>query len=263
MNFILPSLALSNNLVRSLSTTTLPMKFLRISLCQVQVGVDKLKNINHVSEIINKASSSSELVVLPECWNSPYSTVSFPKYAEVIPNINEKPNDDISPSTAMLCNLAKSKNIWIVGGSIPEREDNKLFNTCIVVNYEGEIIGKHRKVHLFDIDVPGKIKFKESDSLTAGNSGTLFNTPWGMIGIGICYDIRFPEYAMMLREQGARMLIYPGAFNMITGPSHWELLQRARAIDNQLYVLTCSPARDESKSGGYIAWGHSSVISPW
>lgn len=163
----------------------------------------------------------------------------------------------------MLCNAARDRNVWIVGGSVPERDGDKLYNTCVVVNNAGEIVGKHRKVHLFDIDVPGKITFKESDSLSPGNEPTMVNTPWGLIGVGICYDIRFPEYAIMLRQLGARMLIYPGAFNMVTGPAHWELLQRARAVDNQLFVVTCSPARDTSPTPGYLAWGHSSVISPW
>jgi omega-amidase len=163
----------------------------------------------------------------------------------------------------MLCEAARSKGIWIVGGSVPERDGDKLYNTCVVVDTEGCIVGKHRKVHLFDIDVPGKITFKESDSLTGGSDATLVKTPWGLLGVGICYDIRFPEYAMMLRQMGARMLVYPGAFNMITGPAHWELLARARAVDNQLFVATCSPARDMSENAGYKAWGHSSIISPW
>jgi omega-amidase len=162
----------------------------------------------------------------------------------------------------MLCTKAKELKIWIVGGSIPEREGEKVYNTCVIVNEDGDIVGKHRKMHLFDIDVPGKITFKESDSLSPGDSPTVFESPWGMIGVGICYDIRFPEYAMWLRQLGARILIYPGAFNMVTGPAHWELLQRARAVDNQLFVAACSPARDET-SGGYVAWGHSSVITPW
>ena len=145
---------------------------------------------------------------------------------------------------------------------MPEREGSKLFNTCVVINPQGEIVGKHRKIHLFDINVPGKITFKESDSLSPGATPTLVDTPWGGMGIGICYDMRFPEYAMLLRERGAKILVYPGAFNMTTGPAHWELLQRARAVDNQVYFVTCSPARDES-SGGYVAWGHSTVVAPW
>lgn len=199
--------------------------------------------------------------VLPECWNSPYSTASFPEYAEKVPSVGEAPVASESPSVNMLCGKAKEHGVWIVGGSVPEREGDKLYNTCTIINSDGRIVGKHRKVHLFDIDVPGKITFKESDSLTGGQKHTLVDTPWGPIGIGICYDIRFPEYAILLRKLGARMLIYPGAFNMVTGPAHWELLQRARAVDNQLFVATCSPARD--LSGGYTAWGHSSICNPW
>lgn len=169
----------------------------------------------------------------------------------------------MSPSVHLLTCKAKEHGVFIIGGSVPEREGSSVYNTCVVVNPQGEIIGKHRKVHLFDINVPGRITFKESDSLTPGQSPTLVDTPWGCIGVGICYDIRFPEYAMLLRKKGAKILVYPGAFNMVTGPAHWELLQRARAVDNQLFVATCSPARDISNSGGYVAWGHSTVVSPW
>lgn len=85
--------------------------------------------------------------------------------------------------------------------------------------------------------------FQESKSLTSGNSYTIFDTPWGKVGVGICYDIRFPEYSLVLRKLGAKILVFPGAFNMVTGPAHWELLQRGRAVDNQTYVLTCSPGK--------------------
>jgi omega-amidase len=189
---------------------------------------------------------------------------SFPVYAEPIPAVGEPIDSVVSPSTYAISMTAKSMKKWIIGGSIPENENDRLYNTCIIFNDEGTLIAKHRKVHLFDIDVPGRITFKESDSLSPGMNPTIIDSPWGAIGVGICYDIRFPEYAMLLRKLGARFLAYPGAFNMVTGPAHWELLQRARAVDNQLYVFTCSPARDTSNTGsGYIAWGHSSIISPW
>jgi omega-amidase len=137
------------------------------------------------------------------------------------------------------------------------------YNTCIVVNPQGIIIAKHRKVHLFDIDVPGKITFKESDNLSGGDTISTFDSPWGMVGIGICYDMRFPEYAIALRQKGCKILVYPGAFNMITGPAHWELLQRARAVDSQCYVATVSPARDKAEDAVYTAWGHSMLVNPW
>lgn len=234
---------------------------LSVALCQLMVGGDKQANIENAAQAIDSASGA-ELVVLPECWNSPYGIASFPIFAEKVPNVGEQPCRKESPSTAMLAERAKANKMWIVGGSVPERDGSLLYNTCLVFNAEGQVVGKHRKVHLFDIDVPGKITFKESDSLSPGSQPTLVQTPWGPLGVGICYDIRFPEYAIMLRQMGARLLVYPGAFNMVTGPAHWELLQRARAVDNQAFCLTCSPARD-STSGGYVAWGHSSAVNPW
>lgn len=243
-----------------------------IALCQLAVGADKNVNIENARRMLNESVKNCpqhtkgkklDIAVLPEVWNSPYSTASFPVYAESVPDVGEKFNEANSPSTAMLVNEAKKLGIWLVGGSVPERcKDGKLYNTCLVINPSGDIVGKHRKVHLFDIDVPGKVTFKESDSLTAGNNVTTAQTPWGGLGVGICYDIRFPELSMLMRNKGCTMLVYPGAFNMVTGPAHWELLQRARAVDNQLFVAACSPARNE-KSDGYIAWGHSSVVSPW
>jgi len=118
----------------------------------------------------------------------------------------------------------------------------------------------HRKVHLFDINIPGKIKFKESETLTGGKTTNFFDTDFARIGLGICYDIRFPELAMISARQGCHLLVYPGAFNMTTGPLHWELLQRGRAVDNQVFFSMCSPARD--LTAGYHAWGHSMIVDP-
>ena len=249
-----------------------------IALCQVHVTSDKQKNIAHVEEVITsaveKAPKSISVLVLPEIWNSPYAASSFSTYAEFIPNEGELPSEELSPSIAKLSELAKKLNIWIIGGSIPEYVDvvetvnepkraskRNIYNTCVVVNPEGSIVAKHRKLHLFDIDIPGKMTFRESDSLTGGSSVTVIDSPWGKIGVGICYDIRFPELAILMRQRGCRLLVYPGAFNLVTGPAHWELLQRGRAVDNQLFVAACSPARDTT--AGYVAWGHSTVVSPW
>ncbi|XP_064918394.1 omega-amidase NIT2 isoform X2 [Columba livia] len=117
------------------------------------------------------------------------------------------------------------------------------------------------QVHLFDINIPGKIQFKESETLSPGNSFSMFDTSYCKVGLGICYDIRFAEMAQIYGQKGCQLLIYPGAFNLTTGPAHWELLQRGRAVDNQVYVATVSPARDEKAS--YVAWGHSTVVNPW
>lgn len=244
---------------------------LRVALCQFHVTDDKSKNLKTAKEYLEKsASQGAALAVLPEIWNSPYATAAFPDYAESLPRVGDG-GDDMLPSKSaeLLRAAAKDHNLWVVGGSIPEVEDGNIFNTCLVFDPEGKVVAKHRKVHLFDIDVPGGITFFESDTLNPGDSITHFATPWGNIGLGICYDIRFPEYAMILsKEAQCPVLVYPGAFNLTTGPAHWELLQRARAVDNQCYVLTASPARTpEPETAGkyphYTAWGHSSAVSPW
>ncbi|GMN36072.1 hypothetical protein TIFTF001_005711 [Ficus carica] len=218
---------------------------------------NKERNIAHARKAIEEAASKgAQLVMLPEIWNSPYSNDSFPVYAEDI-----DAGGDASPSTAMLSEVAWLLKITIVGGSIPERVGDKLYNTCCVFGADGKLKAKHRKIHLFDIDIPGKITFIESKTLTAGQNPTIVDTDVGRIGIGICYDLRFQELAMIYAARGAHLLCYPGAFNMTTGPLHWELLQRARAVDNQLYVATCSPARDAG--AGYVAWGHSTLVGPF
>lgn len=160
----------------------------------------------------------------------------------------------------------------MIGGSIPERKDTKLYNTSLTFSPNGKLLAVHRKVHLFDIDVPGKIRFQESEVLTGGQTLTEVETEYGKLGVAICYDVRFPEMAMIAARKGAVAMIYPGAFNLTyvpllsnitnlrTGPLHWELLARARAIDNQIYVAMCSPARDMDAS--YSAWGHSTIVDP-
>ena len=196
------------------------------------------------------------------------ATAAFPEYAEQLPEMGATSCPG-SPSAELLRTYAKEHQLWIVGGSIPEEDGGKIYNTCLVFNPEGTVVAKHRKVHLFDIDIPGGITFFESDTLSPGGTVSHFSTPWGNVGVGICYDIRFPEYAMLLAQQhGCRILVYPGAFNLTTGPAHWELLQRARALDNQCYVLTASPARTPApetpgKYPHYTAWGHSTAVSPW
>lgn len=224
----------------------------RLALVQLAVTASKSDNLARAAKMIKDAAANgAKVIALPECFNSPYGTSYFPEYAETIPG----------PSTDALVRAAKENKVFLIGGSIPEEENGKLYNTCTVYNPDGELIAKHRKIHLFDIDVPGKIRFQESETLSPGNSFTTFDTPFCKFGVGICYDIRFAEMGHIYAKEGCNVLLYPGAFNMTTGPAHWELLQRARALDNQVFVATISPARDEKAS--YVAWGHSTVVSPW
>jgi len=231
----------------------------KIGLCQTLCGPNKSQNLKTAASAIRQAvDGGAQLVVLPECFNSPYGVQYFEKYAESVPESAEYSE---APTTKMLTEIAKELKIWLVGGSFPEKKGKKIFNTCLVVNPSGQIVVKYRKMHLFDIDIPGQMTFKESDVLSPGNKIETFETPFGRVGLGICYDMRFPQLATCMREKGCDMLLYPGAFNTTTGPKHWELLQRARAVDNQLWVATCSPARVDGAS--YQAWGHSTIVSPW
>ncbi|KAF8538367.1 carbon-nitrogen hydrolase [Trichophaea hybrida] len=242
------------------------LKPCKLALIQLKTGSDKTANLTRASEkVALAAKAGADIVVLPECFNSPYGTEHFPNYAEPLPSLSHPTPADksVSPSYHHLSALSSTHNIHLVAGSIPEldTETKKLYNTSLIFSPTGSLLGKHRKVHLFDIDIPGKITFRESDVLSAGNEPTLVDTPFGKIGVAICYDVRFPELAMIAARKGAFLLLYPGAFNMTTGPLHWELLARARAVDNQVWVGMCSPARD-LEGAGYVAWGESTVVDP-
>lgn len=218
---------------------------------------DKVANLQRAATLIEKAvkdQPDTKLVVLPECFNSPYATDKFRAYAEII--------GPESQSVNFLSKLASKFRIILVGGSIPELDPktDKIYNTSIIFNEEGKLIGTHRKVHLFDMDIPNGITFQESLTLSGGEKPTTLDTTYGKIGVGICYDMRFPELAMISARKGAFAMIYPAAFNTVTGPLHLNLLVRARAVDNQIYVILASPAR--SFDGSYQAYGHSMVVSP-
>ena len=229
------------------------MTKIRLALCQMNVIDDKAENLKKASLMISQSvAENADFIVLPEMFNCPYSNDKFIEYQE---------EENNSPTLDLISGLASSNNVYILAGSIPEKEDDKLFNTSYLFNRKGEIIAKHRKMHLFDIDVKDKITFKESDVLTAGDNFTIADTEFGRIGIGICYDVRFPELARIMVENGALVLFYPGAFNMTTGPAHWELLFRSRALDNQVFCVGVAPALNESAS--YHSYGHSIISNPW
>ncbi len=228
------------------------MTIIKLALCQMNVIDNKEENLKKASLMITEACKKADFIILPEMFNCPYSNDKFIEYAE-----EEKDSYTLNK----ISELSRENNIYILSGSIPEKEDEKLFNTSYLFDRQGKIIAKHRKMHLFDIDVKDKITFKESDVLTAGDEFTIADTEFGKIGIGICYDVRFPELARVMVENGALVLFYPGAFNMTTGPAHWQLLFRSRALDNQVYCVGVAPALNESAS--YHSYGHSIVTNPW
>ena len=237
-------------------------KPLKLALIQLAAGPDKAANLAHArAKVLEASKAGANLIVLPECFNSLYGTKYFPQYAETL--LPSPPNPAQSPSFHVLAALAAETRAYLLGGSIPEYapDTQKYHNTALLFGPDGALLATHRKVHLFDIDIPGKITFRESEVLAPGNKITLADLPpFGKVAVAICYDIRFPELATIAAREGAFLLLYPGAFNTTTGPLHWALQARARAMDNQVYVAVCSPARDAAAD--YQAYGHSMVVDP-
>lgn len=229
------------------------MEKIKIAAIQMSTVADKMENVRTVKAYLEKIKDENpDFVILPEMFCCPYQTENFPIYAE----------EEGGPIWQQLSAYAKQYGVYLIGGSMPEKDaEGNVYNTSYIFDREGKQLGKHRKVHLFDIDVKGGQTFKESDTLTAGDSDTVFDTEFGKIGVMLCFDIRFPELSRMMVNDGAKVIFVPAAFNMTTGPAHWELSFRTRALDNQIYMVGCAPARDVS--AGYISWGHSIVTDPW
>jgi omega-amidase len=213
------------------------------------------------------------ILMLPEVWNAPYAVDRFAAFAEPIPFPGADLRQGPSASLAMVARLARRHGVAVIAGSIPEQgQDGRIYNTATVVDPSGVLLAKHRKLHLFDVEIPSGICFRESDSLTAGDALTVLNGSGDPLATGvaeppnlgllICYDIRFPELALVMQQRlGCTLLACPAAFNTTTGPRHWHLVMRARAIDTQCFVLACSSARPQGD--GYPSYGHSLVVDPW
>ena len=227
------------------------MKF-KLGLCQIAGSIDKNECRRLADRYVREAAENgAQVIALPEMWDCPYSNDYFREYAE--------PAD--GPTVEFMSKLAADLGIYLIGGSISELEDDKVYNTSFCFDRKGNVIGRHRKVHLFDVDVEGGIRFMESDTLTAGEDMTVIDTEYCKIGVAICFDVRFPEWFRKMALAGAQLIVLPAAFNMTTGPAHWDLTMRARALDNQVYFAANAPARDEN--GVYISYGNSCIASPW
>lgn len=224
----------------------------KIGLCQMKGSFNKKESMEKAEYFVKEAASQgAEVISLPEMWNCPYSNDYFREYAET----------ESGETVDFLSKLARSLGIYLIGGSIPELDGDRVYNTSFSFDRSGSIIGKHRKVHLFDIDVKDGIRFMESETLTAGKDMTVIDTEFCKIGVAICYDVRFPEWFRKMALAGAKLIVLPAAFNMTTGPAHWDITMRVRALDNQVYFAANSPARDEE--GPYQAYGGSCIVDPW
>lgn len=229
------------------------MEKLRIAQCQLPVPAGKEETLVQVERAVSEGvSRNADLVALPEMFCCPYKTENFPLYAE------EEGGRIWDACSA----LARKFRVYLSAGSMPERDGSgKTYNTAYVFDRAGRQIAKHRKMHLFDIDVKGGQRFRESETLSAGNSVTTFETEFGTFGLCICYDFRFPELGRLMALRGARLILVPAAFNMTTGPAHWEIMFRSQALNNQVFAVGTAPAREEGAF--YVSWGHSIITDPW
>lgn len=224
---------------------------IKIGLCQIDNNSSDVHQ--HVMNQVDKLDKDVDLIVLPECFNAPYGMDYFTKCAE--------PKDETSKTYQLLQHIAVKNKAYVIGGTfITKDTKNRYFNTCYVFNRDGEEIGVYDKIHLFDIELP-YASYKESDVLIGGTEPLVVKTEFGKIGIGVCFDLRFPKLAEYYMRYGCRLLCYPGAFTMKTGKDHYELLLRSLALNNQCYVIGCAPARNESAS--YVTWSNSTVVNPW
>ena len=224
----------------------------KLAVMQMHVEDEKSTNLKTLNSILhNVLKEDVDIILLPEMFCCPYITSKFPLYAE----------PEGGNTYRYLSNLAKVNNIYLVAGSMPEIDlDGKIYNTSYVFDRNGDLIGKHRKIHLFDMQI-GDTYVNESNTVSPGENITVFDTEFGRFGLCICYDLRFPEIFRMMVDSGAKAIIIPAAFNMKTGPSHWELLFRCRAVDNQVYTIGCAPSTNYNDS--YISYGNSIAVSPW
>ena len=226
---------------------------MKIAMIQMMTPPDKETAMEIVSKACEKAAESgADLVTLPEMFCCPYDTASFPVYAEA----------EGGTLWSALSETARKNHVYLSAGTMPEKDDSgKIYNTAYVFDREGNRIARHRKAHLFDVEFKDGNSFRESDTLSAGNEVTVFETEFGKMGLCICYDTRFPEFTRLMALRGARLILAPAAFNMTTGPVHWELTYRAQAVFNQVFMIGTASARDLEAS--YHSWGHSIAVDPW
>ncbi len=209
-------------------------------------------SIENVKQLIKQKSFENlDFIVLPEMFTTPYQIDLFHEYQQ----------DNHSEVIKFLSELAIEYHAYVIGGSVVEVSRGKLYNTSYIFNRQGKVIKKYRKIKLFSVIYPDGTSFDEGEVLEAGQDLGIFETEFGMMGIMICFDIRFPTLALSLMKKQAKVIFVPGAFNQFTGPLHWQTTFRARAIDNQLFMVGASPSNESY--GTYKTYGHSLIVDPW
>ena len=221
---------------------------------QMSAGSDKGANLERAESLVRTAASyGAALIALPETFNWRGKRSEERAAAEAL-------NGE---SIALMAQLARELKVHIVAGSITERADGyeKNYNTSVLIGPEGATMAVYRKIHLFDVDLSGRVTVKESESKLSGSEIVCVGTSLGAIGLSVCYDLRFPELYRRLAFAGAKVVTVPSCFTFPTGEAHWEPLLRARAIENQCYVI--APAQFGPNVHGFSDYGNSMIVDPW
>jgi deaminated glutathione amidase len=229
----------------------------RVAAVQMRSGVDKQANLAEATRLVALAAErGAELVVLPELFNLCGDLRRAAAEAEPMTGATAR----------FLSELAATHHIWLVGGSIAEQASDgeaadKAYNSSLLFDPEGMLHDVYRKMHLFDVDLGLQLRVQESDSLLPGQKVTSLATDLAHLGLAICYDLRFPELFRELSSRGVELLCIPAAFTKKTGQDHWQLLVRARAVENQCYVIAANQAGEHAP--GNTSYGHSLIVDPW
>ncbi|MYJ88116.1 MAG: carbon-nitrogen hydrolase family protein [Rhodobacteraceae bacterium] len=225
---------------------------LNVTLVQMCSTDNHQGNIEAVKRIVQK-SGNSDLIALPEA-----SGMMNKNYSEARKSITTVENDPFVKTCQI---LAKETEKWIHIGSTPVREGNKYYNCSVLLTPQGKILATYNKIHLFDVFLEGKKAIGESQRYTAGDTAVMVDTPWGPWGLSICYDLRFPGIYREYCQKGASIIFIPSAFTIPTGKAHWEVLLRARAIENGAWVIAA--AQVGNHDDGRSTFGHSMIVNPW
>jgi deaminated glutathione amidase len=227
---------------------------IRVACVQLESGADKGENVAKTDVLVERAAEAgARIVVLPEKWNGVGNAAALRDLAEPL---------DGGKTVATMADWALRHDLWIVGGSITELREGRerLSNTCCVFAPGGELAAVYRKIHLFDVEVGGRV-YRESDAEEPGGERVLVEADgWG-VGLTVCYDLRFPELYRLLTLEGAEILTVPANFTLATGKDHWHVLLRARAIESQCYVLAAAQVGEPMP--GRPSYGHSVIVDPW
>ncbi|OIQ24862.1 carbon-nitrogen hydrolase family protein [uncultured Vibrio sp.] len=227
----------------------------RVGIVQMTSSPDPLDNIAYIRrEVSNLASQGATWVVTPENALIFGSRKDYHQHAEPL---------SIGPIQTELCHIARESQVWLVVGSLPIRtEEGEVSTTSLVINSGGDIVSHYDKLHMFDVDVQDSHqRYRESETFSAGRDIVVAETPFGKLGLSICYDVRFPHLYSELVKRGAQILIVPAAFTAVTGKAHWETLLRSRAIETQSWVVAVNQVGRHPC--GRETWGHSMIVSPW